>query len=63
MKFVTKWKVCGRRHTGTLCVKVKPSDKTDEKQKENESLMVEGKFDSGFSGQGCRSWSFKGYRD
>lgn len=73
MKFVTKWKVCGHRYTGTLSVKVKPSDKQaeddkkdDEKQKENdepEPLMVEGKFDSGYSGQGCRSWCFKGYRD
>lgn len=73
MKFVTKWKVCGHRYTGTLSVKVKPSDKEektddhhDEKQKENNepsTLMVEGHFDSGYSGQGCRSWSFKGYRD
>ena len=59
MVFETKWKVLGRRHTGTIRVKVLPSDKVDAKE---DSLMVKGKFDCGVN-DGVRHWSFKGYRD
>jgi hypothetical protein len=43
MKFVTKWKVCGKRYTGTLFVQVKPSDMDDRKPsaKENKSTTKE----------------------
>ena len=66
MVFETKLKVLGKRHTGTLRVKVQPSDKEnkvkDWQQEEGESLMVIGKFDCGVN-DGVRRWSFKGYRD
>ena len=59
MVFETKWKVLGMRHTGTIRVKVLPSDKVDAKE---DSLMVKGEFDSGVN-DGVRHWTFTGYRD
>lgn len=76
MVFETKWKVCGKRHTGKLSVRVQPSDKVpnleaskennkddkaQQEEEEEEALMVTGNFDSGVN-DGVRRWSFKGYR-
>jgi hypothetical protein len=63
MIFTTKWKVMGYRYTGTLSVRVLPSD---QENAEPDDVMIEGKFDCGIPHKvdpnGVQRWSFKGYK-